>query len=174
MSQGLPEILDVDRLIAARASFAGRLPLRQFRRLRPQLLDDSGEVEYELRFGRDQDNRSVVTGRVTATAVVQCERCLAPVSIVLDCPIALQCVYSETQALQVSSPYEPLLLDGTRWSPAVLIEDELILSLPIVPRHGEQDQACNPPAGGRAGSVTERVNPFFELARLKRDGSEDD
>lgn len=174
MSQGLPETLDVDRLIAARARFAGQLPLRRFRRLHALLLDDTGDVDYELGFGRDQEGRSVVTGRVTAEVVVQCERCLAAVSITLDCPVALQCVHSEAQALQVSASYEPLLLDGSALRSVALIEDELILSLPIVPRHDEHDQACRPASVGRTGAGAERVNPFSDLARLKRSRPEDD
>ena len=45
----------------------------------------------------------------------------------------------ESPALASSLPqgYEPIIMDGDRMQPAALIEDELIVALPFVPKHAQ-------------------------------------
>jgi uncharacterized protein len=75
------------------------------------------------------------------TVQLVCQRCLEPLHHhVRD---RVEMVLLETESLEAHSPegYEPLVLDEDRLMPAILIEDELIISLPIVPRH-DRREAC--------------------------------
>ena len=53
MNHTLPELVDPWRMVSARRTFAGRLPLAAMKRLASGLADASGEVEYELDFDKD-------------------------------------------------------------------------------------------------------------------------
>jgi uncharacterized protein len=72
---------------------------------------------------------------VDTTVELICQRCLEPYAQ----PIAerVELVLVEPGAIDASTPegYEAVELDDGRLSPARLIEDELIVSIPLVPKH---------------------------------------
>jgi methionyl-tRNA formyltransferase len=72
------------------------------------------------------------------------------------------------EAEALPDAYDPLLLETPLIRPRDLIEDELILAVPAVPRHAEG--SCAPPAfeAGGEDALVERPNPFAALAALKR------
>ena len=165
-------MVNVARLIAAGQQLQGRLPLRQLQRLADMLVETDGEVEYNLRFARDEQNRQMITGEVGATVVMQCQRCLQPVSIRLQRPMAWECVWSEAQFPNIAAGHDPCLLVEEPVPLAGLVEDELILSLPLVARH-EAHEACAPPQFSSGedkqdSPETREPHPLAELARLKR------
>lgn len=173
MAASKPEMVDVARLIAAGSDLQGRIPLQQLERLGSMLVETGGEVEYNLHFGRDEENRQMITGEVAATVVMECQRCLQPVSIRLDRPMAWECVWSERQFPNIAGGHDPYLMVEEPVPLAGLVEDELILSLPLVARH-EAHEVCSPPAyGGDDNNLqepdTREPHPLAELARLKRD-----
>lgn len=43
-------------------------------------------------------------------------------------------------AAGVPAGYEPIILSGERFQPAEVIEDELIVSLPLIPRHARIEE----------------------------------
>lgn len=173
MAAKAPEMVNVARLIAAGSDLQGRLPLQQLERLGGMLVETGGEVEYNLHFGRDEEDRQMITGELAATVVMQCQRCLQPVNIRLDRTMAWECVWSETQFPNIAAGHDPYLMVEEPVSLAALVEDELILSLPLVARH-EAHETCMPPAfdGGDDNTQepdTREPHPLAELARLKRD-----
>jgi len=101
---------------------------------------------------------------VETVAWPTCQRCLQPFSQDLAVDRALRFVDSEAQAeaLDADSEEDVLVLE-----PALdlrtLVEDELLLAWPIVPRHAH----CSAP-GHRAGDEgTPGANPFAALTSLK-------
>ena len=66
MSARLPERVDPLRLAELGRTFHGRLPLARLVRLGQSLCDQAGEVEVELAFGRDEQGRLTLSGRIDA------------------------------------------------------------------------------------------------------------
>ncbi len=128
-------------------------------------LDD--EVEVDLRFERE-GRVAAITGSVRGELEVTCQRCLAPLRIAVDSPVKLGVVSSIDEGNRLPEAYEPLLLEEERIPFASIVEDELILSIPPVPKHDRCSPATtrseDPDFEAAAG---DRENPFSVLARLK-------
>ncbi len=170
MSTPLPEYADPWHLADAGKRFVGRIDVGRLARLSEELLDARTEVEYELSFGRDEQNRASVKGRINATLYLQCQRCLEILEFPVDREISLALVEGLDEAQALPDRYEPLLLEEARISLFDLLEDELLLALPQVPKHGPE--ACTPGAAqteySAAGQQAAPDGPFALLAKLKQ------
>lgn len=133
VSSALPEIVDPWRMVQARRSFSGRLPLASLRRLATSLAATEGEVEYELDFGKDEFGVSGVHVRASAALPLTCQRSLEVFAFPVKLDSRLGFIVREDDEAALPSGYEPWLLDPAGLHPADLIEDELILALPLVP-----------------------------------------
>lgn len=128
-------------------------------------------AHFDLWFERDAEGRALVAGRVALGVHLVCQRCLEEVRIGLETPVAVALLQSEAQAEGLPERWEPVLVgeDGVR--PLDLVEDELLLILPLVPLHAAGD--CEPPVVARAAAtiqVESRDNPFAALAQLQVEG----
>lgn len=173
----LPEALDAWRMVAARRGFVGSLPLSSMPRLRDMLHDDEGLVQYTIEFDRDALQVAYVELRIEASLPLLCQRTLQrfeqPVQLLQRLAL-LQggqrgMADGEMEALEAGLPedYEPLLVpeDGML-DPAALIEDELILAVPVVPVSPDsQAQARDWPVPEEEAA---KANPFSALAGLKK------
>jgi uncharacterized protein len=171
MSAELPEVLDAWRMLAARRGFEGTLPLSSMARLRDSLCDDEGEVRYEIEFDRDALQVAYVELRIHAALPLVCQRTLQrflqPVQVVQR--LALLPADTDLEAAEAGLPegYEPLPVpaDGTL-RPAELIEDELILAVPVVAiSPGSEALERDWPA--TADEMAE-ASPFAALGALKK------
>lgn len=170
----LPAELDVRRLTDAGAELEGTLPLADMGRLADMMLDPGREqVSVRLRFLRDELGRRLLHGQLRVPVTCRCQRCLEPVRLELEHAFTIEFVWGMSQLPQVERNHSPYVLQGDEpLSLAELVEDELILAMPVVARHEGLD-SCKPPghdadrdpAGGEPGDG--RENPFARLARLK-------
>jgi uncharacterized protein len=165
----LPEYLDLPRLAEQAAVVAGQLPNRAMKRLAGGLADDRGETEAELRFGLDPARRPVVSGWARTEVALACQRCLEVYRQPLDAEFRLVLVGSEHEGERLPEGSEPLLNAQGQVRTAELVEDELILALPIVAMHSDTDgcrmQAGGQPPAGEAGEQR-KSNAFAALAAL--------
>jgi len=102
-----------------------------------------------------------------ATVHLECQRCLKPLTEALAAERSFQFVHGEDAAAQLDADSDDDVLALTRaLDLRELIEDELLLALPIVPRH----DVCPEPLAVAADVELsdERPNPFAALAALKR------
>ncbi len=133
VSSALPELVDPWRMVQARRSFSGRLPLASLRRLAASLAATEGEVEYELDFGKDDFGVSGVHVRASAALPLTCQRSLEVFAFPVKIDTRIGFIVREEDEAALPSGYEPLLLDVAGLHAADVIEDELILALPLVP-----------------------------------------
>ena len=78
-------------------------------------------------------------------------------------------VHGEDAAAQLDTDTEDDVLAITRaLDLRELIEDELLLAMPIVPRHEVCPEPLVPAANAAAEPVEDKPNPFAALAGLKR------
>jgi uncharacterized protein len=170
MSGALPPSLDLARAARQTYGLQGRLPVKSLPRLTAVLASDAGEVELKLEAGLDPARRVVVTGRMDAELELQCQRCLEPVKLKVHAEPHLAWVKTDEQLAALPDGYEPLLSADGQVALKELVTDELLLALPLVPKH-EGDAACGgftKAAAATAEPDEARKNPFAELAKLKR------
>ena len=57
--------------------------------LRAEAYGKAGVAVIDLQFGRDEESRACVTGRITATTEVICQRCMGPLNLELAADVSL-------------------------------------------------------------------------------------
>lgn len=107
------------------------------------------------------------------SAWLTCQRCLQPVEVPLALDRRLRFVRGEAAAEALDAEIEDDVLALTRsLDLRELAEDELLLALPLVPRHAVCPQPL--PMAAEAdtldGEVPEKPNPFAVLQSLKKPG----
>jgi uncharacterized protein len=173
MSAGLPETLDAWRMLTARRRFEGSLPLASMPRLREALAQpetENGDCRYKLQFDRGALEIPYLEIRAQAELPLICQRSLRRFLLPVRIEQRLVLVAREEQESELPEGYEMLMpeADGTV-HPLELIEDELILAIPVVP----VDPRIEPvertwPANAASAGEEPRSNPFAALAGLKK------
>lgn len=164
----LPLHIDPLRLARSGTQLRGRMALAPMERFAPLLAAADGEVGVALDFGFDAERRVFVRLHLSTEVSLVCQRCLGPVRHRIEVERLLGVVSSEAQAEHLPGTYEPLFVTEEPLFLREVIEDELILSLPIVPRHDEGECTPAQPAAGKEAQGETRENPFAVLNRLKQ------
>lgn len=164
-----PRRLDVAAVAADGLVLDGRWPLSGFARLSEDAAQD-GDVTWSVSGQR----RAVAGGQpqtwlhlaAQARVWLECQRCLQPVALDLEVARWLHFVADEAtaEALDAESEEDVLALPRSL-DLHELVEDELLLALPLVPMHARCPQPL-PMAAGEA-AVEPAPNPFAALAGLK-------
>ena len=164
----VPEAVDAWRMVAARREFEGRIPLATMVRLRDSLLQPEGDARYVLAFGIDALKVPFAELRIEAELPLECQsslqRFLLPVQLVQR----LGLIRDEADEAALPPDYEPLLVpaDGML-RPAELVEDELILALPVVPVSPDAEEAERDFAP--TSEEAAQANPFAALSGWKKE-----
>lgn len=109
--------------------------------------------------------------KVDASAHLTCQRCLKAVGESLTLERSVRFVKDEAAAAELDVDSEEDVLALPRHLDlAELIEDELLLALPLVPRHETCPQPLPVPADDEELVEEKRPNPFAALAALKKGG----
>jgi len=117
------------------------VPIARFERLSGILASDEGDVSASATFSRRKDH-VVVAGRLRTGWSLVCQRCLEPMTVSIDEPYELVFVESEAAARELPRTLDPVVLDETGQIRLVdLLEDELMLHVPAIPKHDE-DERC--------------------------------
>lgn len=105
-----------------------------------------------------------------ATLPLVCQRCLAPVEVPVEVERSFRFVPDEaTASAEDDEAEEDLLAESRSFDLLELVEDELLMDMPAVPRHEVCPEAL-PQSAGEAefeAAGTPRENPFAVLGRLK-------
>jgi uncharacterized protein len=166
--------LDIKALAKAQMHFEGQTPLVEFGRLAQDCTGDvMGHVSWSARgaIQPDQSGKDAIWLHLTAQAAVPltCQRCLHPVPVEVSIGQDFRFVADEATALaEDDDSEEDLLVLEEHLDLLGLIEDELLMSLPLVPMH----QAClseqAPTSEADAALFADaKPNPFAVLASLK-------
>ena len=173
MHHKLPKEIDPLRLAQNGLQFDGQILLSDMPRLAKSLHSDSGLVDVALAFDIDEIGTPYAKGEFTVPVSIVCERCMLPMSMELSVSCLLAMVVSEKFIDKLAEQYDPWLLENSDpISLSRVVEDELILVLPLVPRHTE---ACLPSEAWSAMSDhnedegdVKPVSPFAILSSLKK------
>ena len=162
----LPITIRPLKLARQQGKLKGYMPLQQLPSLMADCLDDTGNLEADLQLDM-QGRWPVMSGTVSASVKMTCQRCLEAVDVPLQANISLGFSQSEEALEEMPENLEPYLLEEEEIPLADVLEQELILALPIVAYHAECQQAEFQAAPEPVASEPEKPNPFKVLEQLK-------
>lgn len=168
----IPHYIEPYKLVDRNATFSGNIPLTNLPRLHEALATDKADIGVDVILHRGEQQQVLMT--VTLNAVVQliCQRCLDVMSFIMNKQYNYMFVHSRYEQVMLPDGYDTLDLKvKDPFDLRALIEDELLLALPIIPMH-ESDECQQPAALNEPEPIEDegvRSNPFSILAQLKRD-----
>ncbi|MBT4492626.1 MAG: hypothetical protein HOC70_05225 [Gammaproteobacteria bacterium] len=173
----LPALIDHRKLANQGRILEGSVPVNHLSRLRDMLAKVDGDVYLKLAFSKGDQQKTHVSGTTYATVELVCQNCLRGYSQELRCELGLDIVEQESELALLEENADSFIADGQEIRIVDLIEDELILAVPMIPRHA--DGACPGNDYGQAADdepvTTEMTHqPFAGLAEAikNKDNSE--
>jgi uncharacterized protein len=130
---------DLEVMAARGTVLEGEIGLERFARLRALLNSCDGTARAKLAFRQNHDDMLLLQLQYQARLELVCQRCLKSLAHKVDEQIEFAVAESEDALAVLPQGMDLIALQGDRFQPATLIEDELIVSLPLVPRHGDDE-----------------------------------
>ena len=167
MSATLPPQMDIWRMVANQRRFEGSVPLAQMPRLVEVLADSDGECRYVVEFYRDPLKIDVMHMQLSASLPLICQRSLERFVHQVEIDQRLGLISEESQEAAMPEGMEAVLVDrGGDVSPLELIEDELLLAVPLVPVSPNASE-LDPEWVHEEALEEDKPNPFASLKLLK-------
>jgi uncharacterized protein len=139
----MPARLSIDALDFARNAEAhhGKIALSELERLQGYLTSGGGgELQYAITGALDVNARPLLKIDVQGSINLRCQRCLGEYGYVLDLQACLLLAQNEDELSRLDEDESvECVLAMPNMDVMALIEDEIILSLPTSPRHGESE-----------------------------------
>jgi uncharacterized protein len=143
---------ELESLADREVTLSGELDVRMLTRLTSMLHSDVGSVSATLLFRQRRDGWLAAVLDYRATVELVCQRCLEPFRHELAQSVNVVVAASNSLPAAVPEGFEPFELAGGRLLPAELVEDELIVAIPLVPKHARVED-CGSLARQLAGQV---------------------
>jgi len=167
MSGGWPATIDPAQLADQGAELSGELPVTSMPRLAESCLDKQGSVGVDLKFGREGVERlRFMRGIVRARVRLTCQRCLEPMTLTIE-TMSDMIVLRPGERPELEGQDDTLVV--ARAMPlSEFVEDELLLALPMIPKHApDQCPARDHVGAAPKASSAPRAHPFAGLKTLK-------
>ncbi len=167
----LPIKIDPVRCAVKRLDYEGFFDRAQFARLAESVIDVINDVEAKLSFGTDAQGLTTIEGSAQTRVKLECQRCSEHFEHSCDVEFIYTPLSAKVEEDELPDVYEPIELDENGEVDLVqLLEDEIILSLPIAPMHAEHEckRAGMQMSWGKIEPADERPNPFAALNNLKQ------
>lgn len=164
MSGRLPVLIDPLRLADEGIRLQGELAGSDMTRLRAMALPGSRAeaVAVDLQFERSAPGVRRMQGRIYTAVEVVCQRCLQPLLVQIEAKPVVRLLQpgevvqaDDEDALPLAAPV----------ALSEMVEDELLLAMPMVPVHAETN--CESKAKADAQPVNRKEHPFAVLQKLK-------
>jgi len=177
MSREYPDWISPERAAEGKRVFGGTVPLSRMKRLVPLLVSADGEATFVAAFRRDIDKRVIVDLQVEAALPLICQASLDVYDQRVKRHSELVVIEHDHEQDDLPDSYEPVISEHGRLAVVSLVEEELLLGLPQIPRKpgmdeveystgGKVPESANPQPKGKK-------NPFAALQNmLERDGQD--
>lgn len=140
----LSQLIDPVACLKQGKSLQGVVSSEALPRVADVLSSHAEDIAYALQFTRDANKRCVVHCHVAAQLPLLCQRCGQMMTYPVDVTSQLCVVVSDEMAKQLPSDYEPLMVTDGGVPLQDIVEEELLLAIPMIPRHKEGE--CSPVA----------------------------
>ncbi|KQN56405.1 MULTISPECIES: 23S rRNA accumulation protein YceD [Rahnella] len=167
----LPLAVDAIRTAQKRLDYSGVYTPGQVTRLAASVVSVDSDVQTSLSFDIDNLRLAVINGQSDVTVTLECQRCGKTFEHQVHATYCFSPVRNDEQAEALPEAYEPIEVDEFgEVDLLAMIEDEIILSLPVVPVH--ESEHCEVSDAdmvfGKLPAEVEKPNPFAVLASLKK------
>lgn len=152
-SDKLPQSVTVKKLVDSGASLTGSVNPDRLPRLAEAVVDISSAFDVQMDFGKREDYKSKIDVQIDGAVDMQCQRCLQSVSAPIYVSTTLIVVAHDEEAKSRIRDCEPIVLEEGMLDIDSMIEEEVLLALPLIAMH---DTACNEmldPADQRRTSI---------------------
>lgn len=187
MSREFPDFIDPWKAADGRRTFQGTMPIQRMQRLLPLLapadepntgrVEDFGTARFVAGFAYDRQGLLTIALEVEADVKLICQRTLAPYVEKIRRNSHLTVIEELGEQDSVPEHYDPVLVEHRRMALQDIVEEELLLAIPQVPRNPEigavelSTDGIAPPPSGQEEEKTHR--PFAGLAGLMKSEPED-
>ena len=168
--------IDLHKACKERKVLKGYLSLHLLEKLSDKLMELKGELFVELSFDFVEQNRHFCKGFIQGKLPLECQRSLERYDFEVNQHFNVVISDSIQQLKQIENEYETFLVDGCVLAPIDLIEEEILLLLPLVPKKPLKDCKIDKSSAyydafseieTKEGS-DKRENPFAILSKLKK------
>ena len=172
MTNDLPLRFDPVLFAKRGRHFAGNIAVRNLPKVMELAPNSESDIHVSMSFSTSSLQFPMVKGTIEGEIMQTCQRCLGNTKTQINSQFELLLVTSDAMELASKEGHEIFEYSGQFVSTAAFIEDEMILSLPIVPRH-ERVEECDTTAKtwvkefDAVPSDEKRENPFAKLKDLK-------
>lgn len=187
MSREFPDFIDPWKAADGRRMFQGTMPLKRLKRLGPMLapqgdgLDEQlvarDDARFSARFSYDEQGLVTIRLDVEAELPLICQRSLAPYREKIARRSLLVVIEDVAEQEVIPESYDPVLVEHRRLALQDIVEEELILAVPQVPRNPDSEVIELSTDGEvRISSEPEKEQshrPFAGLAGLMKADAED-
>jgi uncharacterized protein len=169
-----PRHLDVAAFAAAQARLSGEWPLAALHRLEPATTGPTDTSVVWATHGERREQPPAAAEiwmhlRASITLELVCQRCLQSMPQALNVLRSFRFVKDEAEAERLDEHSEDdVLALGHPLDLLALVEDELILALPLIPRHEVCPHPLTAPTGVPQSSPSREDNAFAVLATLRQ------
>jgi len=168
----LPHQVDPVKSAVKRSDYQGVIASKDLGRLLDAVVRCDDWVDAEVQFSKDAQGLTVFHGHLSTQVSLICQRCNGEFDHALNVDFCFSPVQGADEIDTLPEAYDPVEVnDHGEVSLLHLFEDELIIALPIIPLHAEEE--CNigkdDMTFGKLEPEQERPNPFAVLKELKRD-----
>ena len=133
----IPERVDHRKLANQTALLEGSLPIQCFHRFGEMLDVREGDVYLRLEFSKGDFGSTRVEGSAATEVCLICQSCMQQYRQQITCELALRVVSDESKLERLPELDDAIVAPDKVISIADLVEDELILAMPMIPRHEE-------------------------------------
>ena len=162
LAEALPKRIRYVRQGDLEGSYRGYIPLERLPRLMDFLeeSDDGSEganaqVDVQLLFRKEGPDRFLVRVRAACRTQLSCQRCLQAVDVGLETDHEIVLSNRAKTIEDLQHDVDGLLTEGDFVETAALIEDQLLLAVPMVPKHEDCAIGYGLSAGGAEREVEE-------------------
>jgi len=155
MSREYPDWISPERAAEGKRVFSGTVPLSRMKRLAPLLVSAQGEATFVAAFRSDIDKRVIVDLQVEAALPLVCQASLEVYEEQVKRRCDLAVIGREEEQNGLPENYEPVKTENGRLAIARLVEEELLLGLPQIPRK----PGARPVEYSTAGNTPDSVTP---------------
>ncbi|HEY5682876.1 MAG TPA: YceD family protein [Sulfuricaulis sp.] len=164
----LPENIDPILLAERGAHLTGTLPLKSMPRMAQGSLAGSGDIIVDLSFKRSEGEKIfLMHGTLHVHLRVACQRCLEAMDLELEASPSVILLKAGERLAESEGDVDILVVDKPL-SLSSLVEDELLLAMPMVPMH-DLDRCPAKSYVARVSDIGEKEkNPFAVLGKMKK------
>jgi uncharacterized protein len=135
LGKGIIDWLKLLKLAKKNLSVQDEFNIEDLPRINGIANNNSDKIKVKYSFYLENNTTPCLDGEISLNTYLTCQRCLEELPFSLDLNFNLAFVKNESQAEELSKHLETYLIEDEELSLIDLISDEILLSIPMVPKH---------------------------------------